>query len=291
MLLRVVIPAEAGIHSGGDSGCTSLPTVQHRSRNGDHSCSCLPTPEGAYHFLSGIDPYSCGVVADPGHEVVHATLQHAAALARRLRADRRPPGRGGPRLARRSAGSSFRSPEPFTMAGFIEFNRGYIDLLRSWGLYMGDLNPIARTNVAPRGLPSRRPVSLQAFLLCGPRRGPTRRRPSSWPAPGSCGRRPWTRTPSSASGELGPDAMREKARHVVGIMEERLVGLGAGWDRVTTVDVYTVHLLEGLLEDAVLPTVGPEASRHGLRWINSRPPVREIEFEMDLRGTRTELTL
>ena len=91
-------------------------------------------------------------------------------------------------------------------------------------------------------------------------------------------------------GESGPDAMRDKADHVMGIMEERLLGLGAGWDLVTTVDVYTVHLLEGLLEDTAVRQIGP-ATRHGMVWIRSRPPVVGLEFEMDMRGVRTEITL
>ena len=32
-------------------------------------------PDGGYRFLPGIEPYSSGVVAMPGHEIVHATLQ------------------------------------------------------------------------------------------------------------------------------------------------------------------------------------------------------------------------
>ena len=101
----------------------------------------LANPRGKYHFLSGIDPYSCGVVADPGHEVVHATLQ--APLPWRdgfelIDAHLATAGRGREALC----GIQLRSPEPFTMAGFKEFNSGYIDLLKSWGLYMGDLNPL-----------------------------------------------------------------------------------------------------------------------------------------------------
>ena len=34
----------------------------------------LEHPRGNYHFLRGIDPYSCGVVANPGYEIIHATL-------------------------------------------------------------------------------------------------------------------------------------------------------------------------------------------------------------------------
>ena len=247
----------------------------------------LANPRGDYHFLSGIDPYSCGVVADPGHEVVHATLQ--APLPWRqgfelIDAHLAEVGRGRAALC----GIQLRSPEPFTMAGFIEFNGGYIDLLRSWGLYMGDLNPVARTNVAPAGFPPAVP-SLQAFSYTTPA---TDGAPLTFVVAGAGELREAALDEDTIirRGELGPDAMREKARHVVGIMEERLLGLGAGWDQVTTTDVYTVHLLEGLLEDAVLPTVGV-AARRGLCWIPSRPPVREIEFEMDMRGIRTEITL
>ena len=28
----------------------------------------------SYQFLPGIDPYSCGVIANPGYEIVHVTL-------------------------------------------------------------------------------------------------------------------------------------------------------------------------------------------------------------------------
>ena len=34
----------------------------------------LPNPAGNYHFLTGIEPYSSGVIADPGFEIVHVTL-------------------------------------------------------------------------------------------------------------------------------------------------------------------------------------------------------------------------
>ena len=34
-------------------------------------------PKGHYHFLQGIDPYSCGIIADPGYEIIHVTLAEA----------------------------------------------------------------------------------------------------------------------------------------------------------------------------------------------------------------------
>ena len=34
----------------------------------------LHNPQGHYRFLKGIAPYSCGVIADEGFEIVHVTL-------------------------------------------------------------------------------------------------------------------------------------------------------------------------------------------------------------------------
>ena len=247
----------------------------------------LANPKGAYRFLSGIDPYSCGVVADPGHEVVHATLRtplpwregfemidaHLAGI-----------GRGRHALC----AIQYRSPAPFTMAGFIEFNVGYCDHLRSWDLYVGDLNPVARTNVAPADHPPA-DVVLHAFSYTVPAAGEV---PMTFIVAGAGELREAALDEDTIirRGESGPDAMAEKADHVMGIMEARLVGLGAGWDLVSAVDVYTVHLLEGLLEDTVVPRIGP-AARHGMIWIRSRPPVIGLEFEMDMRGVRSEITL
>ena len=246
----------------------------------------LANPRGNYHFLSGIDPYSCGVVADPGHEVVYATL--GAPLPWRegfelIDAHLTAVGRGRHALC----GIQLRSPTPFTMAGFIEFNVGYCDLVKSWDLYVGDLNPIARTNVAPADHPPPVPV-LHAFSYTAPAADG----PMTFVVAGAGELRTAALDEDTIvrKGESGPDAMREKAAHVMGIMTERLLGLGAGWDLVTGVDVYTVHLLEGLLEDTVVPSIGP-ATRHGMVWIRSRPPVVGLEFEMDMRGVRSEITL
>ncbi len=247
----------------------------------------LANHRGGYHFLSGIDPYSCGVVADPGHEVVHATLRTPLPWREGFELiDAHLAAAGRPRHA--LCAIQLRSPEPLTMAGFIEFNVGYCDLVRSWDLYVGDLNPIARTNVAPADHPPAEPV-LHAFSYTAPAGDDA---PMTFIVAGAGELRAAALDEDTIirRGELGPDAMREKAAHVMGIMAERLLGLGAGWDLVTAVDVYTVHLLEGLLEDTVMPRIG-SATRHGLVWIRSRPPVRELEFEMDMRGVRSQITL
>ena len=89
-------------------------------------------------------------------------------------------------------------------------------------------------------------------------------------------------------GDTSVEGLAIKARFVMDLMETRLRGLGADWPMVSTVDVYTAHSLTPLLPAIILNRMGV-ASIHGTRWHFSRPPIEEIEFEMDLRGTRTEL--
>ena len=85
--------------------------------------------------------------------------------------------------------------------------------------------------------------------------------------------------------ETSADALREKAAHVMGVMQARLTGLGATWADVTAVGVYTVHPLESFLATEVLAAMGP-AGIHGVHWYLSHPPIAGLAYEMDLRGVR-----
>ena len=108
----------------------------------------IHNPKGHYHFLQGIDPYSCGVIADPGYEIVNVTLKHPVPWREGFRGiDAYLKAQGQERTA--LCAMQLRSPAPFTMEGFIDFNRGYCEVLQEWGLYVDELNPLARTNVAP----------------------------------------------------------------------------------------------------------------------------------------------
>lgn len=247
----------------------------------------LANPRGGYHFLMGIDPYSCGVVADPGYEVVHATLRAPLPWREgfeKIDSHLKEVGRSRHALC----GIELRSPAPYSMEGFIEFNVGYCELVQSWDLYVGDLNPVARTNVAPADSPPAVPV-LHGFSYTAP---VVQDAPLTFVVAGAAELREADLDEDDIirRGESGAEALREKASHVVGIMESRLHGLGATWELVTAIDVYTVLLLEGLLEDSVLPAIGA-AGRHGLCWSRSRPPVNGLDFEMDMRGVRSEITV
>jgi hypothetical protein len=249
----------------------------------------LPGPDPSYRFLPGGEPYSSGVVATAGWEMVHATLQAPvpwrqgfSAIERHLRA------LGRPRTA--LGAIELRIPTPLTFAGFAEFNRGYRALLGEWGLLVDGRNPIARTNVAPVVGPPAEP-SLHAFSYTVATETADAGRPTFVAAgsgelrPGQAGRAGVVR-PDDTS----PDAMREKAAYVMGVMQARLAGLGATWADVTAVDVYTVHPLDSFLATDILAPMGP-AAIHGVHWYLSHPPVAGLAFEMDLRGVRRELRL
>jgi len=245
----------------------------------------VSSPKGHYRFLQGIEPYSAGVVGDVGHEIVRAGLDQALPWRHGLafvEAHLRDLG-----LERHAlCAIELRSPAPFTMAGFIAFNQTYCAVLKEWELYVGDLNPVARTNVAPRHDPPATPV-LHAFSYTVPR--PELTRPTFVVAgAGELLDGLLVESGIIRRGENTPAAMREKAAYVLRVMEERLRGLGGDWEQVSAVDVYTVHPLDDLAEDLILPAV-EGARRHGLHWHHARPPVQGIEFEMDLRGLRVEM--
>jgi hypothetical protein len=244
-----------------------------------------PGPDPSYRFLPGGDPYSSGVVATPGWEIVRATLgapvpwrEGGAVIEAHLA------GLGRPRTA--LCAIELRIPTPLTFAGFDGFNRGYRALLGDWGLLVGGDNPVARTNVAPVvGAPAA--ASLYAFAYTVPGAGgPTFVAAGAGELrPGATGRAGIVRPD-----ETSPAALREKAVHVMGIMQARLAGLGARWADVSAVDVYTPHPLHGFLATDVLAVMGP-AAIHGIHWHLAHPPIAGLAYEMDVRGVRREIRL
>jgi hypothetical protein len=236
-------------------------------------------PDGSYRFLPGITAFSSGVVAAPGWEIVHATLATPlpwragfAAIERHLGAQGRPRGA--------LCGIELRSPAPFTFEGFAKFNEGYYALLQEWDIVVGGDNPIPRTNVAPVAAAPPEP-SLYAFDYTV--RGATPTPAFVVAGAGELRERARGAEGIVRPGETSGDALAEKARFVLGVMQERMRALGTDWRRVTVIDVYTAHPLAGALLDEILRAAGPSAI-HGLRWFPSRPPIQGLEFEMDLRG-------
>ncbi|MBI1896911.1 MAG: RidA family protein [Acidobacteria bacterium] len=246
----------------------------------------IHNPRGNYSFLKGISPYSAGAIAAAGYEVVHARFLRPLplqagfdAIARRLEAQRRP--------RQALCGIELRSPRPFTFQGFADFNRGYIEILKSWDIFLEGVNPVARTNVAPEVAPPSEPA-LYAFSYTAA----APKAPRTFVIAGAGELPEGSLDPHDVirRGEISPDAITAKARYVLSLMEGRIRGLGATWADVTAAGVYTVHEIHPLLEKEILPRLG-SASVHGVTWHYARPPIVSIEFEMDLRGCRREIVL
>jgi hypothetical protein len=239
-------------------------------------------PHGGYCFLPGIAPYSCGVVAAAGFEVVHVTLHRPVPYLRGFDAiERHLASEGRPRAA--LCGVELRCPRPYSFEGFAEFNAGYARILEGWGLLVDGVNPVARTNVAPEVDPPVEPV-LYGFSYtrpCDPSAPPTF-------VVAGAGELPEGVLEAEGivrAGDISPGGVAAKARCVMDLLDGRLRGLGGAWADVTAIDVYTIH---PILPEAILDRAGP-AAIHGVRWFYSRPPIVGIEYEMDLRGVRTEL--
>jgi hypothetical protein len=174
------------------------------------------------------------------------------------------------------------------MEGFIAFNRGYCQVLQEWGLYLDELNPLARTNVAPLVEPPETPMlyGFSHLLPCDKAVQPT----FIIAGAGELLEGTLNSEGIVRQGETDRDTMREKATYVVEVMEERLLGLGGTWDAVNRINIYTVHPISGIVEEIVLPKL-VAGKGHGVHWYPSRPPIVDIEYEMDMRGVRQELYL
>lgn len=250
---------------------------------------------GNYRFLKSISPYSSGVVAAPGYEIVHATLnaplQFQAGfqwIARHLASVGRP--------IQALCAVELRSPRPFSFEGFDEFNAGYRAALADAGILIEDplqgmdgLNPVARTNVAPDVCPPAEP-SLYAFSYTVP--GPESDARPTFVVAGAGELLEGSLDPQAIvrPGDVSADAIREKAAYVMGCMVARLRGLGVGWHQVSAVNVYTVHDIFPFLQHEILPGLG-SAGWHGVRWHYARPPIVGVEYEMDVRSVGTEFHL
>ena len=242
----------------------------------------IHNPNGHYYFLKGIDPYSCGVVAEPGYEIVHVTLTHLipwregfVKIADYLKLN------GYERNA--LCAMELRCPEPFAMDDFIAFNQQYCSVLQDWDLYIDDLNPLARTNVAPVINPPPESM-LYAFSYIQPAEKSDQ---PTFIIAGAGELIDGVLTPDRIirRNETSTEAIREKATYVVQVMGDRLNKLGGDWEIVNRINIYTNHSISHLAEDLVLPNVN---QLHGLNWYQSRPPVIDIEYEMDLRGINQE---
>jgi hypothetical protein len=240
---------------------------------------------GGYRFIPSVFQYSGGVAAQPGHEIQRVRFRSPVPLAQGFAHIERVIQTAGRPLTSFCA-CELRSPAPFTEQGFRAFNEIYVVTLEKWGLFDGKTNPVARSNVCPEIDPPPEP-SFHAFSFTIAATTSAPAAPSFVIAGGAEAREGGAsyRERTIRHGETSPDAIREKARYVVGEMRRRLELLGFAWADTTATQVYTVHDLHPFLADEI---VRRGAARSGLTWHYARPPVRELEYEMDCRAVSCE---
>ena len=241
-------------------------------------------PDGGYSFLKGGFPYCQGVRAQDGFAIERVRFARPLPMERGFGAiEAHLKSFGRPRTALCAA--ELRSPKPFSMSGFTGFNEGYVAVLKQWNLFRDGLNPVARSNVAPEIGPPAEPC-FYAFCYTVPARqaSPTFVVAGSgeWPSGG--------KFPEDivARGDVSAAGMQAKARWVLDAMENRLTELGANWQQVTASQVYTVYELHSILRDQIVRRSGNGA---GVTWHYCRPPIEELDFEMDVRGVAAERVL
>jgi hypothetical protein len=179
-----------------------------------------------------------------------------------------------------------RSPAPFTEAGFAAFNKIYVGTLERWKIFDGKTNPVARSNVCPAIDPPAEP-SFYAFCYTERASGaePSFVVAGSGEAPEGRGN---YRDHIVRLGDISPAGLHEKARFVLGEMERRMAVLGFSWADTTAVQLYCIHDIHPFLAEDI---VRRGAARAGLTWHYNRPPVVDLEYEMDCRGITDERVL
>jgi hypothetical protein len=242
-------------------------------------------PAGNYRFIPAVFQYSSGVAADSGFEVERVRFDKLLPLAdgfaqaaNYIRAAGRP--------LTSFCACELRSPGAFTEDGFRQFNEHYVKTLAEWNIFDGSSNPVARSNVCPEIDPPSEP-SFYSFSFTRPRTGAA---PSFVIAGGAELRGGSGTYPERIVRyrDLTSEGLKEKVKFTVASMEERLSEFGYGWNDTTAVQAYTVHDFHPVAADEL---VRRGAVRSGLTWHFARPPVVDLEFEMDCRRVARETVI
>ena len=237
---------------------------------------------GGYQFLEGGFPYSQAVIAQPGFALRRVRLSRTlpmsegfAWIRQHLTEQQRP--------TTALCACELRSPEPFTFDGFKDFNADYVAVLRDWGLSAEGRNPVARSNLAPQYAAPEAP-GFYAFTYTVPQQDSSR----DWVIAGS-GEWPEDQPfPEGivARGDLSEAGLRKKVAYVLDTMQARVAAINAQWADLSAAQVYTVHDFSATIASDFSQRLMLNA---GLQWHLCRPPIREIEFEMDVRSVRQEV--
>jgi hypothetical protein len=240
---------------------------------------------GNYQFIPAVFQYSSGAAASAGFEIERVRFDRLlpladgfAQVAKYIQAAGRP--------LTSFCACELRSPAAFTEDGFRKFNEHYVKTLAEWGIFDGTTNPVARSNVCPEIDPPAEP----AFYAFSFTRASQSAPPSFVIAGGAEARGGTGSYPERIVRyrDLSPEGVREKVRFTTREMEDRLGAFSFSWKDTTAVQAYTVHDFHPAIADEL---VRRGATRSGLTWHFARPPVIDLEYEMDCRRVMREVVV
>lgn len=241
---------------------------------------------GNYRFIPAVFQYSSGAAALPGYEIERVRFdkwlplaEGFAAVANYIQSVGRP--------LTSFCACELRSPAAFTESSFRQFNEHYVKTLAEWGIYDGKTNPVARSNVCPEIDPPSEP-SFYAFSFTRPLEGATPTYVIAGGAEARGGSAPYTERIVRYR-DLSPEGLKEKVRFTVQEqMEKRLQEFGFRWNDTTGVQAYSIRDFHPVMSEEL---VRRGAVRGGLTWHFARPPVVDLEFEMDCRRVMRETVI
>ena len=237
---------------------------------------------GGYRYIPAVFQYSGGVAAQPGYAIERVRFHDTVPLTEGFkRIAAYVTARGRPLTA--FCACELRSSAPWDDAGFLAFNKIYVTTLAEWGIFDGTRNPVARSNLCPSIDPPRE-ESFHAFSFTVEASETAPTFINAGGAEARPGSEPYAQR-TVRHGETSAEAMTEKARFVITEQERRMGMLGLGWRDSTATQVYTVHDIGPFFADKL---VRRGAARAGITLHYHRPPIRDLDYEMDCRGVRTE---
>lgn len=256
---------------------------------------------GGYRFLPGIPAFSEGIVAMPGHAVVHARFHRPvpltdgyAEIEATLNAHERP--------MVSLCGIELRIPEQMEVDVFRALNRSYIEHLRdNWGLFLNGINPVPRCNLALTVTPVPEPMlhgfsftvqekcARAQFVTAGINDAVLVYGPDVFHQVASGN--PLVRGQDAPmDGDVSPETVERRLRFILARAAERLSALGVTWEDATQIELYLGRPLGDLMERIALPETG-SAGQAGLRWFAGLAPFIGPEAELDVRGFVREIVL
>ena len=277
--------AQAGAAAIGALGASLMPRMISAAEN-----ELVPNPLGEYRFLPGLPFTSLAALAADGFEIVRATFHRPRPypeglndVENHLRTLRRP--------LHALCSLELRSARIYTREEFAEFNRGYVKRMHDSGLLVGDRVPFTRANVVVAGTGAAQ--TIHAFSYTMPASPRTSRKTPTFVlaaapeirfAPGG---RP---IEIIAPGDTSIEGLRRKTAFVLEVLGGWLQALQVQWSDTTNVQFYSLHDAHSALISELLPKL-QGAGQDGIQLIFARPPVDNIDIEIDARSTRAEVVV